>query len=248
MARPKRASRSNRASLTLDDRGGRPDGSLVIVDGEERVVHMTPARVATAVRFFVARLQFNDQWGMPQRLAVTASMRGEGVTYFCRSLASVLAYDTESRVALVDFNWTVPVGDPSTRPPGLADVLERGLALDDVLQATGNARLTLVPAGAVALARRPALAGSSDLDELMNQLDARFDHLILDVPPVLASSDTIPLTQLADAYVLVVRHGVTTDRQVEQSLEELRGRDSLGVVLNRYRSKVPVRLRRLVET
>jgi len=65
---------------------------------------------------------------------------------------------------------------------------------------------------------------------------------------VLASSETISLTQLADEYVLVVRHGVTTDRQVQQALDELRGKEAMGVILNRYRSRIPVRLRRLIET
>lgn len=246
MANSRRGKRG-RTNLTLDAFGGRGDGAVAIIDQDEKVIHLTSARVAGAVRFFIARLQYNEEWGMPARLAVTSAIRGEGVSYFCRSLASVFAYDTDARVALVDFNWLPPIED-GDRPPGLADVLERGVALEDVLRPTKNPRLTLVPPGAVALARRPALAGSADIDDLMDQLGSRFDHLILDLPPVLASSETISLTQLADEYVLVVRHGVTTDRQVEQALEELRGKESMGVVLNRYRSRIPTRLRRLIET
>lgn len=242
-----RRGRRRRGNIALDALGGRSDGAVAILGEDDNVLHMTSARVAGAVRFFIARLQYNEEWGMPARLAVTSAIRGEGVTYFSRALASVLAYDTEARVGLVDFNWLPPTDDPD-RPLGLADVLERGASLDDVLRPTKNPRLTLVPPGAVALARRPALAGSADIDDLMDQLGARFDHLILDLPPVLASSETISLTQLADEYVLVVRHGVTTDRQVQQALDELRGKEAMGVILNRYRSRIPVRLRRLIET
>jgi hypothetical protein len=63
---------------------------------------------------------------------------------------------------------------------------------------------------------------------------------------VLASSDAIRLAQLADAYALVVRHGVTTTRQVESALDELMGIPPLGVILNRYATRIPVFLRRLV--
>ena len=72
--------------------------------------------------------------------------------------------------------------------------------------------------------------------------------MLLDLPPVLASADAINLAQLADAFVLVVRQGATASAQVEAALEELRGMESLGVVLNRFDSKIPRRIRRLVGT
>ena len=56
------------------------------------------------------------------------------------------------------------------------------------------------------------------------------------------------LSQLADAYVLVVRQGVTAESQVEAALAELQGMEALGVILNRFESHIPKRLRRLVGT
>ena len=83
---------------------------------------------------------------------------------------------------------------------------------------------------------------------MLDELEARFDHVLLDLPPVLASSDAMNLSQLADAYVLVVRQGATAESQVEAALEELQGGESLGVILNRFDSHIPTRLRRLVGT
>ena len=117
-----------------------------------------------------------------------------------------------------------------------------------MLVPTSNPRLWLVPAGEAPIARRPALARSEALIEVLDELDAKFDLLLLDLPPVLATSEAMNLSQLADAYVLVVRQGATSESQVEAALEELQGGETLGVILNRFHSDIPRRLRRLVGT
>ena len=130
----------------------------------------------------------------------------------------------------------------------LADAIENDAPLDDIIINTSNPRLSMIQAGAVPVARRPALAQGRPLASLLDQLDERFDHVLLDLPPVLASSDAMNLSQLADAYVLVVRQGSTSEGQVEAALDELQGGETLGVILNRFDSNIPRRLRRLVGT
>jgi Mrp family chromosome partitioning ATPase len=288
----------------LDEFGGTADGGLAILDEDNHLIHMTPARVAGALRYFLARVQLHDAQGMPERLALTSALVGEGVTYVTRSLAAAIAYDTEASVVIVDLTFrrpggsaerrrgrarqdvagrdgapSAPAGDgngaidvavpdeadapagdepveelssiPPAEPPArptLADALENDARLDDIVITTANPRLCMIPAGAVPVARRPALAQGRPLASLLDQLDERFDHVLLDLPPVLASSDAMNLSQLADAYVLVVRQGATSETQVEAALQELAGGETLGVILNRFDSNIPRRLRRLVGT
>jgi Mrp family chromosome partitioning ATPase len=52
------------------------------------------------------------------------------------------------------------------------------------------------------------------------------------------------LARLADATVLVVRHGVTTEAQVRAALDRLASVHVAGVVLNQATSKIPRPLRR----
>jgi Mrp family chromosome partitioning ATPase len=247
--------RSKRPTAAPDELGGFADGGLAIISPDGTRIHMTPSRVAAALRFFLARVQLHDAEGFPSRLAITAALLGEGVTYLTRSIASVLAYDTPASVSVVDLNWKRPPrpsdkeeASPPERRPGLADVLESGVPLNDVIEPTTNSRLVLIPAGEVPVARRPALAASNALDDVLNELESRFDHVLLDLPPVLASSEAMNLAQLADAYVLVVRQGATSEAQVEAALEEMQGAEALGVILNRFDSRIPTRLRRLVGT
>ena len=81
---------------------------------------------------------------------------------------------------------------------------------DEVLVETVTENLWFMPAGTVELAGRPALAKDPRLATALDDLERQFDHLIFDLPAVLATSDAIALARFADVYALVVRYGVTT--------------------------------------
>jgi Mrp family chromosome partitioning ATPase len=89
------------------------------------------------------------------------------------------------------------------------------------------------------VARRPVVADDRGLRAAIDELAERFDVLLLDLPPLLETSDGLTLSRLCDGYLLVVRHGVTTQTQIRQAFDELSGAVCLGVVVNRYRSSVP---------
>jgi Mrp family chromosome partitioning ATPase len=81
--------------------------------------------------------------------------------------------------------------------------------------------------------------GRSDLDLAVKELAADYRHVIFDVPPLLSDVSSLGLLRHADAYVLVVRHGSTTMKQVRALAEMLRRVSPLGVVLNDYRTRTP---------
>jgi Mrp family chromosome partitioning ATPase len=240
--------------VTLDELGGSPDGGLAILTPEGERIHTAPARVANSLRFFLARVDLPaPDGGMPDRVAITSALRGEGVTFITRSLAAVLAYDHDVTVAIVDLNWQLPKHAENHHEENgeesrwmLVDAVEGGVPIDKIVEPTANRRLSMINAGALSLAKRPAMAGSKSLEAVIDAIAERFDHVILDLPPVLASSDAIRLAQLADEFILVVRQGATATKQVESALEELRNSEALGVILNRYDSKIPRALRRMV--
>ena len=240
--------KKKRAAPVLDEFGGAGDGGLAILDEEGNRLHGTPAAVAASLRYLLARVHLHDVGGLPNRVALTSALKGEGVSYVTRSLAAVLAYDTDRSVVVVDTNWRRPDPNATEQLPGLADAVEHGIPIDDIIVGTSNPRLSLVPAGVLPISRRPAIASGDAIASVLDKMASRFDHVLLDLPPVLASADAINLAQLADVFVLVVRQGVTASAQVEAALEELRGMEPLGVVLNRFDSKIPRRIRRLVGT
>src|SRR6185295_7791048 len=100
--------RKKRKAPPLDEFGGTADGGLAIIDENGHLVHMTPPRVAGALRYFLARVQLHDAQGLPERLALTSALVGEGVTYITRSLAAAIAYDTDASVVVVDCTFRRP--------------------------------------------------------------------------------------------------------------------------------------------
>jgi Mrp family chromosome partitioning ATPase len=57
-------------------------------------------------------------------------------------------------------------------------------------------------------------------------------YIILDAPPILPFAETQILSMLADGVLLVVKEGVTTVQDMQDSLDLLKGTRVLGVAFN----------------
>lgn len=216
-----------------------PAPALVMQREDGEWLHTVPAAVATELRYLVARLELEGKLGVPTRIGVIAALGGEGVTTLCRSLACVLALDhLERSVCIVDLNWWSPAPGASSGP-GVAGVLRGEVDLDQAVVPTETPRLAHLPSGEVDPANRPALASSRGLHDLLEQLSGRYDHLLLDLPPVFGASESLLLAAHATATLLVVRAGATSARDARDVSEALRPLDLLGVVLNRHDDSTP---------
>ena len=56
----KRSFRGKRKPPTLDELGGGVDGGIAILDTEGNRIHMSPTRVAAALRYFLARVRLHE--------------------------------------------------------------------------------------------------------------------------------------------------------------------------------------------
>ncbi|MGB9738478.1 CpsD/CapB family tyrosine-protein kinase [Chloroflexus sp.] len=206
---------------------------------------------------------------LPTRIGFTAALRGEGVSFITLASAVTLAHDTGKHICAVELNWLAPGmlhnlnppppvsgkrrrREPAPPPPpvpdlpGIAEILRGQATIDEALLATNHTGLWLLPAGVVTLEQRPLLARSSELRTLLDRLGERFDHILLDLPAILQTSDTLALAALADAYALVVRHGVTPITEIRQALSDIEHVPVLGVILNQARIATPRWIHRLI--
>ncbi len=226
-------------------------GGLVVTEANGGPIQVVPHDVAEALRFFITRLNRADVAGMPRTIAVTSALSGEGVTLTARSMAAIIAHDLGHSVCVMETNWwratqrsrrsSRQVAEPR---PGLAEVLAGTVKLDDALVHTSDERLFLLPAGQAPLSRRPVIAASDALADLLGVLANTFDTVIVDVPPVLKASEALAICRRCDAAILVIRHGVTTERQVSQAIESLTDVHLLGTLFNRASTRIPRVLRR----
>jgi len=178
---------------------------------------------------------------LPHRCAVVSALREEGVTYTALALAMTLAHDTARRICYVDLNWWWPAPrlHEVSSAPGVAALLAHEVDLAQALMPTNYSNLALLWAGNLAVAQRPVVARGTALATLIGTLSAQFDHLILDIPAILTTSDAIPLTSLGDAACVVVRHGGSTTEVTRQALERINHVPTLGVILNRAQAQIP---------
>ena len=73
---------------------------------------------------------------------------------------------------------------------------------------------------------------SGKLSPLMEQLEAWFDWIVIDSPPVLPLADTSLWSRLADGILLVTRPGVTQKKQLQRGLAALETKKLLGALVN----------------
>jgi len=221
-------------------------GGLAVVERDGALLHVAPPDVVTSLRFFLSRLWQSGDGGFPATLAITSSLAGEGVTFIARSVAAIIAHDLDRSVCVLETNWwSTPDSSAMDRRTGLADVVSGRCTVDEALVRTTDDRLVLLTSGDLPISARPAVAAGSAFTDTLKLITKVYDVVIIDSPPVLKASEATTVVRHAEAAVLVVRQGVTTEQQVALAVEELSGIE-LGVIVNRSSTCVPRLLRRFL--
>ena len=166
-------------------------------------------------------------------LAVSSPYQGDGKTSIVLALGWSYAA-AGHRTVLVDCDisgqsLTSQLG--RSGQPGLKEVLRSG-RVDGELVSLTVPNLSLLPVGASAT-YGPEAIRQDDLEELFAQLRARFDVILVDTGPLLASLEALPVASAADAVLLSVRRGRRRSR-LEDCIKDLEtvGTACFGVVLN----------------
>jgi len=117
---------------------------------------------------------------------------------------------------------------------GVVDVLQGNSLIGTTLQPIENLPLTVVAAGASSRLK-PDTIGSPQFSAMIQHLANDFDLVILDSPPVLAVSDSVLISNVADATLFVVQWHATPKDIVKQGIKVLRSSRAnlVGVVFNR---------------
>ncbi|HEX7239412.1 MAG TPA: polysaccharide biosynthesis tyrosine autokinase, partial [Longimicrobiaceae bacterium] len=206
--------------------------------------HQADSTGAEAYRTLRTNLIFSQALQALKTIVVTSPSMGEGRTTVASNLAITFAQQG-MRVLLVDCDLRRPrlhslFGVP--REPGLTHfVLGQG-AIGEVVRSTGVEGLSVLPAGILPPMNPSDLLGGALMRSALDQLSAHFDLLILDTPPLLASTaGTAVLGAQADGVLLVLKAGQTDREEAQQALQQLAavGARVVGAVLNDPDAKVP---------
>ncbi|HET7459875.1 MAG TPA: polysaccharide biosynthesis tyrosine autokinase [Longimicrobium sp.] len=223
-------------------RRARADGP-VTGSRSELVTAMAPSSSgAEAYRVLRTNLIFSQAVRTLKTVVVTSCTPGEGKTTTAANVAITFAQQG-LQVLLVDCDLRrarLHKLFDARRDPGLTHLVLGHNTLQEVVQPSGVEGLSLLPSGA--LPPNPQeLLGGPRMQRTLDELASRFDMVVLDTPPLLATADAAVLAARVDGVVMVVRAGVTERAAAREVVGQLRGLDAhlLGAVLNDADDRLP---------
>jgi capsular exopolysaccharide synthesis family protein len=204
---------------------------------EQRLVYHYAPRSPAAERIRLLRMRLKEHWsaGKLKRLLVTSALANDGKTTVLLNLATALAERGKRSVLVIeaDLHHSSVAERLKLRSwAGLSECL-----MDDAMSPFSAIRRIeplgwhLLPAGEP-LRNPTELLQTPALGQVLQKLAPSFDWILIDSPPVISLTDSISLSQNADASLLVVRGGQTPREAVDQAIALLGKKNIVGVVLN----------------
>ena len=169
-------------------------------------------------------------------IAVTSAMPRDGKTTVAANLAITLA-EQGSSVLLVDMDLRRPQVHATfglDHQPGLSEVLSGLESVDTAIRRVeATSGLYVLPAGTV-VHNATELIGGSACSDLVAELRRRYEYIVFDTPPVLAVTDALLASTLADGVLIVARANKTDRTALQNAVSQLRRVNAsiIGIVLN----------------
>ena len=175
-------------------------------------------------------------------ILITGESPGIGKSFVAGNLAEVfgqlnkkvLIIDADMRLGELHKLFNIDIAN------GLADYfskenagLQIGGDITSIIHPTAMDNIDFMPRG-----KQPhnptSILASEKFNELMAQLNAHYDFIVIDSPPVLAASDAIILARHADTVVMVTRYDKSIEGQLVYAINQLNKANINvdGIVLN----------------
>lgn len=173
--------------------------------------------------------------------SVVSPKSGEGKTVLVGNLGILMAKDLQKPVLIIDGNFRNP--DLSTifsraEFPGLSEIIQGEIALEEGIYSTDISFLSFLPAGRST--DDPArLFESARFKEMLELLRNRFDLVLLELPALFTCADAMVASPLSDGILVVTRLYSTRKKVLAAAMERLDREKILGVVLNNAEYWIP---------
>ncbi len=187
-----------------------------------------------------ANLELSTAQGTPRSLAVISTRPREGKSTTTIALAQTLAR-ARRKVVLVDADLRSPSIHSAfglKNLAGVSNLLSGGSDIDAMLHATEHEGLMVITAGPQPPNAADLLMGDR-LTQLVKQLQERFDHVIVDCPPVIGLADAPLVAAAVQAVVFAVESKSVPAGMARMALNRLNTAHAhvLGGVLTMFEAK-----------
>ena len=155
-----------------------------------------------------------------------------GKSFISTNLATILA-QSDKRVLIIDADlrrgYLHKYFNLDTQP-GLTELLNGQQSLETVIRPTEVPGLSVISRGK-SPANPSELLSSNQFKNLLEQMSEKFDHVIIDTPPVLAVTDGIIISQYTGVNLVIARYAKTQMKELELTLNRF---EQAGVKVNGF--------------
>ena len=194
----------------------------------------SPFSVQEAYKTLRTNVTFSLPGSDCKGIGITSASRGEGKSTIAINLSISLA-QLNKKVVLIDCDMRLPtvitkLGINAKR--GLSNYLSGQTGEVPVVRIS-NLGIDVIPSGSIP-PDATTLINSEAMKELVNLLKESYDYIIFDFPPINIVSDAVLLSGVIDGYLMVVRHGVSEYKKVNEALRQMKFADTkiIGFVYN----------------
>jgi capsular exopolysaccharide synthesis family protein len=185
-------------------------------------------------------LEFATDHGAPYTIAVTSSRPAEGKSTTAFTLAKLLAR-AGRKVVLVDGDMRSPSVNGLlnlSNEYGLSNYLAGNAQIEQLLQEGDTPGMAVMAAGPKPPNAAELLAGSR-LTRLLVELRERFDHVVIDAPPVMGLADAPILTGHVEGVLFAIQANATSINLMKSALLRLEAAHApvIGAVLTKFAEK-----------
>ena len=206
----------------------------VVARGKQVELEPTSA-VAEAYRTIRTAVFFSVPKGKAKTVLVTSPGAGDGKTTLVSNLAIAMA-QAGQRVIVLDADFRKPMQQKifeTPKEPGLSNVLAGTTTLDQAVRPSSVAGLDLLPCGKE-VPNPSEMLNSDAFGEILTELSARYDRIVIDSPPVMPVTDACILGAICDVTLLVLRAEKSTRKTAQHARDGLLGVGAhiLGAIVN----------------
>ncbi len=188
-----------------------------------------------AFRTIRSNLQFISHGAETKIVTVSSTISGEGKTFVAINLAGILAISGK-KVIILDLDLRKPrihLGFNTSNEKGISTLLIGKHTLDECIEKSDLPNFDYITAGPVP--PNPAeLAAGKQMENLLVDLEERYDIIIIDTPPVGIVTDALANLQRANYPIYVMKANVSKRHFIDNinNLIQNKKMDNLSVILN----------------
>tara|TARA_B100001093_G_scaffold520511_1_gene617281 strand:- start:90202 stop:92592 length:2391 start_codon:yes stop_codon:yes gene_type:complete len=228
----KKSDIKNNSNVPIIGLIGHSDKSTSLV-----VPNSTKSIITESFRSLRTNIQYIAADKTKKIISVTSSIGGEGKTFVTMNLASIFALSNHKTI-LIGGDLRKPKLHNSfklDKNQGLSNYLINKSNLEDVITKTNIKTLDVIASGPIP--PNPAeLLDSPKMNELLSILNAKYDYVIIDTPPIGLVTDGVIIMQYADANLYIVRHNYSKIKSlsVVNNIFKNKNISNLNIVINDY--------------